>query len=260
MGRLSGKVAFITGAGSGIGAAAMKLFAAEGAIVVGAGRTLSRLESVLDEVLKNGSQGMVAAGDMSADGAADGIVETVLSKYGKVDILMHAAGVGWSWNEVSPGSMDGLLTTTPDKWREVMRINLDACYQCCHAVLPHMIERAQGSIVNVASMGGFTGMTTAHTYTAAKAGVINLTRSLSSTYAKDGIRANCIAPGYVDTPMIASVVNVFDDPVVADQLCPMARPGTPLEMAYGSLYLASDEASYCNGSVLVIDGGTTARQ
>ena len=103
-------------------------------------------------------------------------------------------------------------------------------------------------------------MPTAHTYTAAKGAMINLTRSMATTYATDNIRSNCVCPGYCDTPMIESVMNVFDDDQVATFLTPMKRAGSPLEMAYGCLYLASDEASYCNGVVLPIDGGTSARQ
>jgi NAD(P)-dependent dehydrogenase (short-subunit alcohol dehydrogenase family) len=90
--------------------------------------------------------------------------------------------------------------------------------------------------------------------------MINLTRALCVAYATDSIRANCVAPGFIDTPMVASVLSLFDDPAMADRLTPMRRPGTPMEMAYGCLYLGSEEASYCNGTVLVIDGGTTARQ
>lgn len=260
MGRVEGKIALITGAGSGIGQACMELFASEGATVVGVGRTLSRLEQTLDSVVAAGGNGMVVAGDLSEEADVDRVVAATIAAYGRIDILVHAAGVGWSWGEVSPGSMDDVVNTLPEKWHEVIKINLDACFLVCRAVLPHMIAQGKGSIVNISSMGGFTGMGTAHTYTAAKAGIINLTRSMCVSYAKDGVRANCIAPGYVDTPMIASVVNIFDDPVTADQLSPMRRPGTPREMAYGCLYLGSDEGSYCNGSVLVIDGGTTARQ
>jgi NAD(P)-dependent dehydrogenase (short-subunit alcohol dehydrogenase family) len=123
-----------------------------------------------------------------------------------------------------------------------------------------MMKQHKGAIVNVASISGLFGMPTAHTYCAAKGGVINLTRALATTYAKDGIRTNCVCPGYTDTPMIQSVMNVFDDPAVGAAITPMARAGTADEMAYGCLYLASDEASYCNGSILVIDGGTAARQ
>ena len=106
----------------------------------------------------------------------------------------------------------------------------------------------------------FQGLPAAHTYTAAKGAAINLTRSLGITYCGDNIRVNCIAPGFIDTPMVAPVLGLFNDPAMADRLTPMKRAGTPEEMAYGCLYLASDEASYCQGTVLVIDGGTTARQ
>ena len=107
---------------------------------------------------------------------------------------------------------------------------------------------------------GVTAFTAGFFNLAAKGGLINLTRAMCVAYATDNIRTNCIAPGFIATPMVASVLNLFDDPDMADRLTPMRRPGTPEEMAYGCLYLASSEASYCNGTVLVIDGGTTARQ
>lgn len=153
------------------------------------------------------------------------------------------------------------LADTPiDKWREVIGLNLDAAAFIDRAVLIQMLKQGKGAIVNVASISGMLGMPTAHTYCAAKGGVINLTRALAATYAKQGIRANAVCPGYTDSPMIAPVMNLFDDDAIATQLTPMARAGTPMEMAFGCLYLASDEASYCNGTVLVIDGGTSARQ
>jgi NAD(P)-dependent dehydrogenase (short-subunit alcohol dehydrogenase family) len=200
----------------------------------------------------------MAAGSTGAAPAA--IVAATVAAYGRVDILVHSASVGWSWQEKSPGAMDPLATTTPEKWREVMGFNLDACAFIDRACLNQMLKQGKGSIVNVASISGMFGMPTAHTYCASKGGMINLTRALATTYAQQGVRANCVCPGYTDTPMIAPVINVFDDPVVGPQLTPMARAGTPLEMAHGCLYLASDEASYCNGTILVIDGGTAARQ
>ena len=105
-----------------------------------------------------------------------------------------------------------------------------------------------------------SGSACSSSYTAAKGAAINLPRPLGITYCGDNIRVNCIAPGFIDTPMVAPVLGLFNDPVMSDRLTPMKRPGTPEEMAYGCLYLASDEASYCQGTVLVIDGGTTARQ
>lgn len=260
MNRLHGKVAIITGAGTGVGAACMRLFAAEGARVVGVSRTKENLEKVLGEVTASGGAGIVVARDLSTDSAAEEVVAATVQEYGRVDVLVHAAGVGYSWSEKSPGSMNTVTETMPDKWREVIGINLDSYYLMSRAVIPQMRSQGGGSIVAVASISGFQGLPAAHSYTAAKGGVINLTRSLCVTYATDNIRANCIAPGFIDTPMVAAVINAFDDPEMADRLTPMRRAGTPMEMAYGCLYLASDEASYCNGTVLVIDGGTTARQ
>ena len=160
----------------------------------------------------------------------------------------------------SPGSMGDIVETTAEKWHEVMNLNLDSCFYMCRAAIVQFRRQGGGAIVNVASISGMLGLSVAHTYTAAKGAMINLTRSLAVTYPMENIRANCIAPGYIATPMVAAVLNMFDDPVVADRLAPMQRPGTPEEMAYGCLYLGSDEASYCNGTVLVIDGGTSARQ
>jgi NAD(P)-dependent dehydrogenase (short-subunit alcohol dehydrogenase family) len=259
MARVANKVAIVTGAGTGVGRACMTLLAAEGAQVVGASRTQGNLDETLALVALAGGEGRVVAADLSLDHGAQEVVDATLEAYGRIDILIHAAGVGYSWQDKSPGSMNDVMNTTPDKWREVIGINLDACYLMNRAVLPHMIGRG-GAIVNVASISGSQGLPAAHAYTAAKAGIINLTRSLCVAYAKDNIRANCVAPGFIDTPMVASVINVFEDQAAAEQLAPMRRAARPEEIAYGCLYLASDEASYCNGSMLVIDGGTSARQ
>jgi NAD(P)-dependent dehydrogenase (short-subunit alcohol dehydrogenase family) len=258
--RVKDKITVITGAGTGIGRACMSMFAREGATVVGVSRTQKNLDEALVEVHALGGRGMVLAKDLSQPESCDEIVVATVAAYGRIDILVHSASVGWSWNEKSPGSMHPLDDTTPEKWREVIGLNLDACAFINRACLRQMLKQGKGSIVNVASISGLFGMPTAHTYCASKGGVINLTRALATTYAKDGVRTNCVCPGYTDTPMIASVMNVFDDPVVAAQITPMARAGTPDEMAAGCLFLASDEAGYCNGTILVIDGGTAARQ
>ncbi len=260
MGRMSDKVVIVTGAGSGVGEATMVLFAKEGARVLGVSRTQVNLERTLEQVRRAGGTGSILAADLSDDAACQEVVRATLERYGRVDSLVHAAGVGYSWAEKSPGTMGDVLNTSPEAWREVIGINLDACFYMCRHVIPEFLKQGQGTIVNVSSISGYQGLAGAHTYTAAKAGIINLTRSLCVSYAAQGIRANCVAPGFIDTPMVASVVNLFDDPVMADRIAPMKRPGTALEMAYGCLYLASDESSYCNGTVLTIDGGTTARQ
>lgn len=256
MDRLKGKTALITGAGTGVGRAAMALFAAEGARVLGVGRTASTLR----ESAAAAGDAPLLVGDLALDGIAEAAVAAVVAAFGRLDIVVHAAGVGYSWAERSPGSMDAIDRTTLAKWREVVAINLDAGFLVARAAVVQMRAQGGGSIVNVASISGLLGLASAHSYTAAKAGLINLTRSLCVAYARDNIRANCVAPGFIATPMVASVLGLFDDPATAEAITPMRRPGTPAEIAEACLFLASDAASYCNGSVLIADGGTSARQ
>jgi NAD(P)-dependent dehydrogenase (short-subunit alcohol dehydrogenase family) len=259
-GRVDGKITVIAGAGTGVGRACMTIFAAEGATVVGSARTQENLDESLRLAKQAGGDGFVMAADLSKPEAADDLIKAVMDKYGRIDILVNSVGVGYSWIEKSPGSMDDIVNTTPEKWHEVMAINLDACFYMSRGVVPIMQEQGGGAIVNVGSISGYQGLPVAHTYTAAKGAMLNLTRSLCVTYAKNNIRTNCIAPGIIATPMVESILGMFDDEDMADRLTPMKRPGTPEEMAYGCLYLGSDEASYCNGTILTIDGGTTARQ
>lgn len=259
-GRVQDKVTIITGAGTGIGAACFELFAREGATVVGCGRRLAPLEENLAKAEAAGGKGMVVSADLSNVDDANRVVAETVAAYGRVDILVHSASVGWSWSHVSKDSMNDLATTPPDKWNEVIGINLNAAYYMSHGVLEHMLAAGKGAIVNVASISGMVGMPSAHTYCSAKGGVINMTRAMAATYARQGVRANCVCPGYTDTPMIADVMNLFDDETTANYLTPMGRAGLPMEMAYACLFLASDEASYCNGVIMPVDGGTVARQ
>ncbi len=259
-GRVEGKITVIAGAGTGVGRACMVVFGREGATVIGCARTQENLDEALRLTKDAGGDGFVVAQDLAQPAGADALIAAAMDAYGRIDILVNSAGVGYSWLDKSPDSMGDVVNTTPEKWREVIGINLDSYFYLCRAVIPIMQEQGGGAIVNVASISGFQGLPVAHTYTAAKGATINLTRSLCVTYAKDNIRANCIAPGFIDTPMVAPVLSLFDDKEMAERITPMARPGTPEEMAYGCLYLGSDEATYCNGTVLTIDGGTTARQ
>ena len=260
MNELKDKVAIITGAGTGVGRACMQLFAAEGAKVAGVSRTQGNLDETRGLVEQAGGSALVIATDLAREDSSARVFAATLAAFGRVDIVVNAAGVGYSWMEKSPDSMNDIANTTAEKWHEVMAINLDSAFFMCREAVRHFRAHGGGAIVNVASISGLQGLPVAHTYTAAKGAVINLTRSLCVSYAMDNIRANCVAPGFIATPMVASVLHLFDDPNMADRLTPMRRPGTAEEMAYGCLYLGSDEASYCNGTVLVIDGGTTARQ
>jgi NAD(P)-dependent dehydrogenase (short-subunit alcohol dehydrogenase family) len=259
MGRMDGKVVVVTGASTGIGRATFELFAREGATVVGCARTKSTLDDALSSIKSEGGEGIVVAADLSKPEGGDETVKAALDTYGRIDVLVNNAGVGWTYGVLKPGSMAKLHDTTPEAWHDVLAINLDSYFYMARAVLPGMLERGSGSIVNVASMGGITGLYDSHTYTAAKGAVVNLTRSMAISYIKEGIRTNTVCPGFVDTPMIAPVMGAFDDQATAYALTPIGRAAMPQEIAAANLFFASEDSSYCNGSVLVVDGGCTAR-
>jgi NAD(P)-dependent dehydrogenase (short-subunit alcohol dehydrogenase family) len=259
-GRLRDKVAIITGASSGIGRQTMELFGREGAKVVGTARTESKLQEGLDAVKAAGGEGIIVPADLEDVTSQDRVVAAAIEAYGRVDILINNAGVGWQYGIDNPGTMAGIHEASLQNWRDIIGgVDLEGYFLMIRATLPKMIEQGGGSIVNVASMAGVTGLYDAHAYTAAKGALVNLGRSMAITYAKNGVRTNTVCPGFVDTPMIAPVINVFDDDTVAAALSPMARPARPEEIAHPLLFLASDDASYVNGATLLVDGGCTAR-
>ncbi len=259
MGRLQGKIALITGAGSGIGRACMLMFAREGATVFGVARTQANLDETLGMVRAAGGEGSVFSADLSDPDRAEAAVNACIAAYGRVDVLLNAAGVGYSLKDTSIGSMDPIDTTPIDKWREVMSINLDSVFYVSRLVIRQMKKQDYGSIVNVASIFGMGGAPDAHTYTATKGAIINLTRSMAVAYVDNHIRANVVAPGFVKTQMVEIVLDQLFSPENPKLISPMGRPATTEEVAYACLYLASDEASYCTGTVLAVDGGSTAR-
>jgi NAD(P)-dependent dehydrogenase (short-subunit alcohol dehydrogenase family) len=258
--RLEGKVAIITGASSGIGRATMELFGREGAKVVGTARRESMLQEGLASVQAAGGEGIVIPADLEDTSSQDRVVQEAVGAFGRVDIVVNNAGVGWQYGIDNPGTMAGIHEASLDNWRAIIGgVDLEGYFLMIRAALPKMLEQGGGAIVNVGSMAGVTGLYDAHAYTAAKGAIVNLTRSMAISYIKQGVRTNSVCPGFVDTPMIAPVVNVFDDAATAAALVPIARPAQPEEIAAPILFLASDEASYCNGATLVVDGGCTAR-
>jgi NAD(P)-dependent dehydrogenase (short-subunit alcohol dehydrogenase family) len=261
MGRIEGKVALITGAGSGIGQACMTLFAREGARVVGVSRTQAQLDETLRQVQAEGGEGRVVAADLATEDGAARAFDVTIDAYGRVDVLVTAASLGATYEHVFPGSMSDTPNIPIEAWHRVMQTNVDACFYIYQLVVPQMQAQGGGSIVHVASLSSFLVTAAGHAYSASKATTLNLTRSLAVTYAKDGIRANAIAPGWTDTPMVADWIPIlFADAERAEAITPMARPGRPEESAYACLFFASDESSYCNGAVLTVDGGQSARQ
>jgi NAD(P)-dependent dehydrogenase (short-subunit alcohol dehydrogenase family) len=254
-----GRVVVITGGGAGIGRASALAFAAAGARVLVAGRTAGKLDAVVAEIEAAGGTAAAVAADCGTEAGAEAVIAGAESRFGPVDVLVNNAGVGWSFEATLPGSMAALADADHAGWREVMRINLDSAYFMCHRVLPSMIERGSGAIVNVSSAGGTRGMNDAHAYAASKAAMINLTQSMARAYGPAGIRANCLAPGFVATDMVAGVLeseaNPFADDATRFMACPLGRPGEPEEMADAVRFLADN--TYANGTVLVLDGGAT---
>lgn len=254
-GRLEGKVAVITGASTGIGRTAMEMFARAGAKVVGAARTQETLDEAVKAATDAGGEAIGVRADLSSDGAAASVLEAAVEKFGGVDILVNNAGVGYSYRAVRPDSMLGVAESTAEEWDHVMSINLGSMVSCSRHAIPKMRERGGGSIVNVASVLGLVGNPDAHAYTAAKGAMIQLTRSMAVAYGKDGIRTNVVCPGYTETPLVEEYIDYLNAEENRFGWNPMGRMGTTEEIVYGLLYLASDEASYCNGAILTIDGG-----
>jgi NAD(P)-dependent dehydrogenase (short-subunit alcohol dehydrogenase family) len=256
--KLAGKVAIISGAGSGVGRATMVLFAREGAKVVGCGRTAASGEETMRLVREAGGDGCFIPTDVRISSDVERLISETVKSYGRLDILVNNASVGYSY----PGSMDAVADTPEADWDDVISINLKSVYLMSRFSIPEMRKAGGGSIVNVASIGGVRGMPDAHAYSAAKGGVVNLTRSMAITYGPEKIRVNCMAPGGIDTEMIASrmadINTLLADPATATMISPMCRVGQPEEMAKAILYLASDDASYTNGALLVVDGGSIA--
>jgi NAD(P)-dependent dehydrogenase (short-subunit alcohol dehydrogenase family) len=256
--RLEGKVAIITGAGTGVGRAAMVRFAREGARVVGMSRTNSKGEQTRCLVREAGGEGFFVPGDVREAGDARRVVEAAVERYGKLDILVNNASVGYSYN----GSMAALADTPEADWDDVVCTNLKSVYLMSRYAIPEMRRAGGGAIVNVSSIGGVAGMLDAHAYSAAKGGVVALTRSMAATYGRENIRVNCLVPGGIRTEMIAPVLADLDaqiaDPEMRYLVSALGRIGTAEEMANALLYLASDEASFTTGAALVVDGGRTS--
>lgn len=255
--RLEGKVAVITGAGSGIGAATAQRFAAEGARLVvndineaDLERTLAGLDGKRESVV----------GDVSEDSTAEQLAETARDAFGQIDVLVNNAGVHF---------IRDILETTSEDWDRVMGINLKSMFLCAKYVIPTMLEQQSGSIINLASISAYVGQEmegqSTHLYNVTKAGAQQLAISLATRYAGDGIRVNAVCPGATRTEQIrhesAERSREAEDAIWtgAGGATPLGRVGQPSEIAAAILFLASDESSFVTGSSLVVDGGYLAR-
>jgi NAD(P)-dependent dehydrogenase (short-subunit alcohol dehydrogenase family) len=253
MGRLDGRVALITGGGTGIGRASAIACAQEGAAVAVAGRRAELLDAVVEEIAADGGRAIAVAGDVGRHDDAQRMVDATVRELGGIDVLVNCAG-----QEL----VAGVLDTDEAAWDRVMDTNLKAVYLLARAALPHMVAQGRGSIVNVASQLAFVGAKNFAAYTASKGGVINLTRSIALDHAEDGVRVNALCPGAVDTPLLRRQFDGQDGPqgTLEDlaRLHPVGRLGQPEELARATVFLASDDASFMTGATLVVDGGYTA--
>lgn len=259
-GRLAGRVSIVTGASSGVGAATARIFAREGSAVVCVARRRALLDALVDEIGASGGEALAVDADLAMEHGARRAVDAATEWRDRIDVLVNNAGVGASYDLERPGAMASIDATTAALWDDVVAKNLGSVFHMIRLTIPVMRAQRAGVVVNVASVAGLTGLRDAHAYTAAKAGVVNLTRSLAVSYARDGIRSNVVAPGTIDTGMArAATLARYADDEERWQLCPMGRPATAEEIANACLFFAGDESSYCNGSVLTVDGGITAR-
>jgi len=251
MTRLQGKVALITGAASGLGAACALRFAQEGAAV--AGFDLNEADGGdWKEATCLAGDALFETGDVRDPDRVAAFVAMVRGHFGRVDVLVNSAGVG-------SGGYVHLLEL--EEWDRVIDINLKGTFLFCRAALPAMIEQGSGSIINLASVEGVEGMEVTSVYNASKGGVVLLTKNMAIDYARKGIRVNCICPGFIETPLLAQVMGNPEMAAIREKITDahmLSRLGKPIEVANAALFLASDEASFVTGHSLVVDGGFTA--
>ncbi len=235
---LKDKVALITGGANGIGKAVAQIFHKAGAKIAiwdldeEGQKTADSLNGKFYKVNTSDREGLEKA------------TQKVLSDFGRIDILVNNAGILRD---------SSFMKMTDDLWDSVINVNLTGVYNCAKAVVPHMKAQKYGRIINASSIAGVYGNFGQTNYSAAKAGVIGFTKSLAREVGKDGITVNAIAPGYIQTEMTASIAKEFQEKIIAS--IPVRRAGKPEDVANAYLYLASEEASFVNGSVLYVDGG-----
>ncbi|MCK2238790.1 MULTISPECIES: 3-oxoacyl-ACP reductase [unclassified Crossiella] len=247
MGRLTDRVAVITGAASGIGLATTRRFAEEGATVVVVDIDEATGKQVADEV-----SGLFVRADVTSATDVEALYATVFEKYGRIDIAFNNAGI-------SPPEDDSILTTGLDAWRKVQEVNLTSVYLCCKHVLPYMQRAGKGSIINTASFVAVMGAATSQiSYTASKGGVLAMSRELGVQFAREGIRVNALCPGPVNTPLLQELF-AKDPERAARRLVhiPMGRFAEPAEIAAAVTFLASDDSSFITASQFLVDGGLT---
>ena len=241
--KLRDRIALVTGAASGIGAATARRFAREGATVAINDAKPEGLNAVAGEIRAAGAKALVLPGDVTKKADCERIVQDVTRTFDRLDILINNAGIN---RDAMAAKM------TEEQWDAVLSVNLKGTFLCAQAALPGMRERAWGRVVNTSSIGSLGNIGQAN-YAASKAGVIGLTKTLALEYAKYGVTVNAIAPGPVMTAMLAGVPEAIRERIIAQ--VPVGRIASPDEIAGVHVFLASDDAAFITGQVIVVDGG-----
>ena len=252
--RFKDKIVIVTGAGSGIGETTAIKFANEGASVVVADINPETGNSVSNHINNNGAKSIFAETNVAEFKSVDNMVSQTLDTFGIPDVLINNAGI----------NVFGEPLNMPDsEWKRAFSVDLDGVWFGCKAVLPHMLKKNKGSIVNVASVHGIQIIPNCFPYPVAKHGVIGLTKALAVDYAAKGIKINSISPGYIETPIIERFFNTKPDPIAArkeaENYQPIKRMGTTDEIANTIMFMSSDECNYMIGANIVVDGGITLR-
>ena len=245
-GRLSGKIAIITGGASGIGRAIAILFAREGAKVV-----IADLKpGAVDEILAEGGEAVFIQTDVSVEEQVRNLIEKTIQLHGSLNVLVNNAGV----------NIVGNVVTLPAKeWQRGIDVNLTSAYLCCHYAIPHMLKSPGGSIVMIASLTAMAGIIGGGVYGTSKAALVGLAQQTAREFAREGLRVNSVSPGNVMTPMFTTPKWAKENARIISEYTPMGHLALPEDIAYACLYLASDEASYVTGANFVIDGGANMR-
>jgi meso-butanediol dehydrogenase/(S,S)-butanediol dehydrogenase/diacetyl reductase len=252
--KLKDKVAIVTGGASGIGRATSLLFAKEGANVIVADLAQHAANTVAEEARAIGSgDSMAIQVDISDTASVTNMVDAIIEKFGRIDVLINNAGYGFAGD---------VVTTDEAAWDRLMAVNLKGVYLGSKYVIPHMARQGGGVIVNTASTGSIVGIRDRAAYCASKGAVASLTKCMALDHASDDIRVNAICPGTTDSPYHYEIAAKSEDPNEfrrgLEERQVMNRLGTPEEIASGMLFLASDDSSFATGSLLVVDGGMTA--
>jgi len=251
---LQDKVAIVTGAASGIGAAIAESFARAGALVYVADCNEAGGASMVRQIEHQGGQTKLAVADIAREAECQALAQRVLAENGnRCDVLVNNAGVG---------HVGSILTTEPADLERLWQINVKGMYFLSRAILPAMIERRAGSIINLASVAGVMGMEARFAYTVTKHAVVGMTRAMAMDHGQTGVRINCICPGRTQTPFVQARLKEYPNPeeYLKQMVAPHAlkRLAQPSEIAAAAVFLASDEAAFVTGSALVVDGGYMA--